>query len=736
MEVFSLDAMPRLEVDPSVTAPFSESFEDFLGNGGDFDDTHDISYYIERFTNIREIDPEWDDDEIDEILVMSPKHPFLQSIGEESESENGLSFSDFDIIDARYSRSYTSETLCRGPGSRRLYALKIVKRGAPHECDSQRAMLEMVHDLSGVPFLPPVHWYFETGEHLYFITDFYHHRNSLHGYIIHHGVLEPQHATIYAAEIVEGLNTLHLAGIIHGELTPKNVMIDQHGRIVLSGFRHPGADHSPAADRVSLGSGLDYRAPEDLLGWAHDFAVDSWGFGVVLYYMFSGETIPSAPFGPSNSTEFRQSILYGALPVDLLGSTDSATKDLLSGCLERNPAVRLDILEIKSHRYFDTINWEEIIEQRAPGLVDAILLAEFTPSPPSQPHIYQTGVWLCTSPLKIFPQSCGDYGDTESSKTCRAKKVKVCYPRLHETQALPAIFRASCSMDEFPLPRASSRLKSISLSDMSLATQDKPTTALAQTEDRTAVFWETIDLEARKDGTVLWNTGCYDLPRPRKLQKRKSGLNVKARFSIFGRAASTPKQSLVSGNTLGTKLHDTPDLLPSGIERIGEGIGFRYTVPAAGISKASICTSPAVGCRDTFRFYKRFTIGRLSLDRILGYRRRAHATEPPLLLPKAAPEDRYPKAAAPSWSMGSPLSPTLNLLSPLTLGGSPTSEAGLLTPATVVFEIPEGVEYKAQDVQEDVGEVGATLRLVSPSMSREADALCLRPSLDDGILWA
>jgi hypothetical protein len=33
---------------------------------------------------------------------------------------------------------------------------------------------------------------------------------------------------------------------------------------------------------------MEYQAPEVLLGWTYDFAVDCWGFGILLYFMVFG----------------------------------------------------------------------------------------------------------------------------------------------------------------------------------------------------------------------------------------------------------------------------------------------------------------------------------------------------------------------------------------------------------------------------------------------------------------
>jgi hypothetical protein len=33
---------------------------------------------------------------------------------------------------------------------------------------------------------------------------------------------------------------------------------------------------------------MEYQAPEHLLGWAHDFAVDCWSFGALLHFLLAG----------------------------------------------------------------------------------------------------------------------------------------------------------------------------------------------------------------------------------------------------------------------------------------------------------------------------------------------------------------------------------------------------------------------------------------------------------------
>ncbi|KAA1468322.1 hypothetical protein DENSPDRAFT_878016 [Dentipellis sp. KUC8613] len=91
-------ATPLLDPEAFDTIPFSESFSAFLDLNGDPNGTYlagtpdtirsspdiikaskrasvkpDASYYVEQLSNIRDIDSEWEDDEIEEIMVLTPK---------------------------------------------------------------------------------------------------------------------------------------------------------------------------------------------------------------------------------------------------------------------------------------------------------------------------------------------------------------------------------------------------------------------------------------------------------------------------------------------------------------------------------------------------------------------------------------------------------------------------------------------------------------------------------------
>ena len=83
--------------------------------------------------------------------------------------------------------------------------------------------------------------------------------------------------------------------IIHRNLRAENVMIDSQGHIVLTGFGH--AECSSLKGGVNCtGSHHDlgeYQSPESILGWKHDYAVDCWSFGILVYMMQAGKVTPT-----------------------------------------------------------------------------------------------------------------------------------------------------------------------------------------------------------------------------------------------------------------------------------------------------------------------------------------------------------------------------------------------------------------------------------------------------------
>jgi len=104
------------------------------------------------------------------------------------------------------------------------------------------------------------------------------------------GALDVQEAIAYAIEVARGLGVAHARSMVHRDIKPQNVLIDEEGRAKLTDFgisRQLEQAGVTATGRV-LGT-TDYVAPEQAMGRAVDPRSDVYSLGVVLYEMLVGQ---------------------------------------------------------------------------------------------------------------------------------------------------------------------------------------------------------------------------------------------------------------------------------------------------------------------------------------------------------------------------------------------------------------------------------------------------------------
>jgi eukaryotic-like serine/threonine-protein kinase len=140
------------------------------------------------------------------------------------------------------------------------------------------------------------------------------------------------------------LATLHQAGIVHRDVKPDNVLLEQSERVVLLDFgltrELPGVN-SHLSDWGLVGT-PGYMAPELLLGQGFSTASDWYAFGTTLFQALSGVL----PFSIAGGRMVRK--LTGEAPsLDSLGVAASPTlQDLCRRLLLRDPRARPNPAEV------------------------------------------------------------------------------------------------------------------------------------------------------------------------------------------------------------------------------------------------------------------------------------------------------------------------------------------------------------------------------------------------------
>ncbi|CAK5266081.1 unnamed protein product, partial [Mycena citricolor] len=314
-----------------------------------------------------DLDPDWDDDDIAEVMVLSRnlKHwpTRLPTIAEELDTSSFIASSgsdhtrhtppcatlaDFEII-------ATSEypKKCRRRSGSKFYVIKSLASGMLAE----KLVMESIREIDS-PFLDRLRWAFSVpGDCTYLVLDF--HSEVTVATIVQDNPLNTVEAMFFACELVEGIGSLHLANIAHRDITPANVLIDRTGHVVLSDFSNAVflSGSPPCHDCPPLSSAVEFQAPE--ITWTHNLAVDCWSFGLLLHFMLTGRN----PVVDHNSAlPIRSQVLDGhpkiqeALPFE--------ATDLIIKCLERNPIFRLSITKIRDHSYFFNTDWEDVRAKR------------------------------------------------------------------------------------------------------------------------------------------------------------------------------------------------------------------------------------------------------------------------------------------------------------------------------------------------------------------------------------
>ena len=111
---------------------------------------------------------------------------------------------------------------------------------------------------------------------------------SLKAIIREDGALDPVNAIEIVVQILRAARFAHRRGVIHRDLKPHNVILDEEGRARVTDF---GIARAGASDMTLTGSVMgtaQYLSPEQAQGFAVCGASDLYSVGVILYELLTG----------------------------------------------------------------------------------------------------------------------------------------------------------------------------------------------------------------------------------------------------------------------------------------------------------------------------------------------------------------------------------------------------------------------------------------------------------------
>jgi YVTN family beta-propeller protein len=131
---------------------------------------------------------------------------------------------------------------------------------------------------------------YEAGEHegqLYLAMRFVE-GSDLKTLLPRHGALGPERSLPILAQVAHALDAAHRRALVHRDVKPGNVMIDEDGHAYLTDFgvtKRIGGDTTDTGHMVGT---LDYLAPEQIRGDPIDGRTDEYALACVLYECLAG----------------------------------------------------------------------------------------------------------------------------------------------------------------------------------------------------------------------------------------------------------------------------------------------------------------------------------------------------------------------------------------------------------------------------------------------------------------
>jgi serine/threonine protein kinase len=152
----------------------------------------------------------------------------------------------------------------------------------------------------------------------------------------------PKQAAHYVCEVAHALQYAHERGVLHRDVKPSNVLVDESGRVRVMDFglaKQIDADDGLTMTGQIMGTPA-YMAPEQISRSLGDLGptVDVYGLGALLYELLTGQ----APFQGANQVETLLAALEAEPPAprQVNPAAPRQLELIALKCLQKNPADR------------------------------------------------------------------------------------------------------------------------------------------------------------------------------------------------------------------------------------------------------------------------------------------------------------------------------------------------------------------------------------------------------------
>ena len=285
---------------------------------------------------------------------------------------------DFIILKEIGQGSFGSVFLVEKETNKKKYALKVINKDFLSRTErTEEALVErLILSRCKHPSIVRLSLSFQSKNKLFFVME-YCPNKDLDELLRKFGTFDPDLALQIICELVNVIDYLHNEmNISHNDLKPSNILLDANFHIKLIDFstakikgkifdKHKG-DFIPSEESISkdiIGT-AEFISPEMVNQKITDYKTnDIWALGIIIYMIFNGVS----PFKDKNDFMTLDKVKEGKFDFIKKDIPDDVI-DLINNILIEDTNKRLNIKQIKEHKYFknNNINWDTILQNKVP----------------------------------------------------------------------------------------------------------------------------------------------------------------------------------------------------------------------------------------------------------------------------------------------------------------------------------------------------------------------------------
>ena len=194
------------------------------------------------------------------------------------------------------------------PAIHRQVAIKTITKSAMDASELQYAIARFRHEAQAVgrlthPRIAAIFDYGEDNDIAYIVMELVNGK-SLYEHLQNKARFELAEIGEIVRQLLDGLGYAHAQGVVHRDVKPSNILINDDGRIKISDFGIAHLDSSSLTQVGEIMGSPGYMSPEQFTGDEPDARTDIYAVGVIAYELLASRK----PFIGSNVEIMRQVI--------------------------------------------------------------------------------------------------------------------------------------------------------------------------------------------------------------------------------------------------------------------------------------------------------------------------------------------------------------------------------------------------------------------------------------------